>query len=91
MVQAYDFHTNQPLGSGAYGVVWLAKHKRTGGILFKRFGTHIFDTNAQMAASHSEIDYTERKEAKGRFEHEVCASFLQDVRFVRLRTCTDDI
>lgn len=44
-----------------------------------------------MAASHSEIDYTERKETKGRFEHEVCASFLQDVRFVRLRTCTDDI
>lgn len=28
--EAYDFHTNQPLGSGAYGVVWLAKHKRTG-------------------------------------------------------------
>ena len=28
-VEAYCFPSDQPLGSGAYGVVWLAKHRRT--------------------------------------------------------------
>lgn len=28
--EAYCFPSDQPLGSGAYGVVWLAKHRRTG-------------------------------------------------------------